>query len=61
MRSEHTKTSAGFTGIVRDPMGGIDVRYYERRARIDRDRQIDSLTKWIAGHFTKPRRPMREG
>jgi hypothetical protein len=61
MRSDDTTPSAGFTGIIRDPMGGIDVRYYERRARIERDRQIDSLTKWIAGHFAKPRHPMREG
>jgi hypothetical protein len=61
MRSEHPTTSGGFTGIVRDPMGGIDMRFYERRARIERDHAIDSLAKWIVGSFTAPRRPMREG
>lgn len=47
--------------IIRDPLGGIDVRFYEQRARIERNREIDSFAKWLVGRFTQPRKPMREG
>jgi hypothetical protein len=61
MRHQDLLTTSGFTGIIRDPLGGIDVRFYEKRAREERDREIDSLAKWIVGRFTRPRRPAREG
>jgi hypothetical protein len=61
MRNENPLAASGFTGIIRDPLGGVDVRYYERWARAERNQEIDSFTKWIVGRFTSARRPMREG
>ena len=61
MRTNNPYDSSGFTGIIRDAGGGIDVRYYERRAARERADAIDSIAKWFGQRFTRRNRPMREG